>query len=87
MSETVIVTTESTLREIVSQAVAAAVADLKTQPELIDTQTLASRMGVARDTVRKWVSRDGCPCIRAGKNRLRFREGDVLAWHEQRNAI
>jgi excisionase family DNA binding protein len=44
---------------------------------------MAARLDVSADTVRKWVSRDDCPCVRAGRA-LRFREDAVIAWLEVR---
>jgi excisionase family DNA binding protein len=51
--------------------------------ELLSAKELGKRLDVSPDTIRKWVSRDGCPCIRAGR-KLRFREEAVIAWLEAR---
>ena len=68
MSDSVnlIVTTRTDLREIIRDAVSEAVARYERVPELLSTKELAARLDVSADTVRKWVSRDDCPCVRAG---------------------
>jgi len=85
MSDSVdlIVTTRTDLREIIRDAVSEAVARYERIPELLSTKELAARLDVSADTVRKWVSRDDCPCVRAGRA-LRFREDAVIAWLEDR---
>jgi excisionase family DNA binding protein len=55
----------------------------KQPKELLTADELAVRLDVVADTIRKWVSRDGCPCVRAGR-KLRFREDAVIAWLETR---
>jgi len=83
MPDALIVTTETDLREIIRDAVSEAVARYERVPELLSTKQMAARLDVSADTVRKWVSRDDCPCVRAGRT-LRFREGAVIAWLEDR---
>ena len=83
MSDALVVTTQSDLREIIRNAVSEAVARYERVPELLSTKELAARLDVSADTVRKWVSRDDCPCVRAGRA-LRFREDAVIAWLEDR---
>jgi hypothetical protein len=46
---------------------------------LIQVHDLANELDVGRDLVRRWVHQ-GCPCIRAGRKKLRFRMSDVIAW-------
>ena len=83
MSESLdlIVTTKSDLREIIRDAVSEAVHRYERVPELLSTKQIAARLDVSADAVRKWVSRDDCPCVRAGRA-LRFREDAVIAWLE-----
>ena len=83
MPDALVVTTLSDLREIIHDAVSEAVARYERVPELLSTKELAARLDVSADTVRKWVSRDDCPCVRAG-GALRFREDAVIAWLEDR---
>jgi excisionase family DNA binding protein len=83
MADALIVTTESAIRAIVMDAVSAAVQPFGSAPELLSTKQIAARLDVNADTVRKWVSRDDCPCVRAGRT-LRFREDAVIAWLEDR---
>jgi len=85
MSESLdlIVTTKSDLREIIRDAVSEAVNRYERGPELLSTKQIAGRLDVSADTVRKWVARDDCPCVRAGRA-LRFREDAVIAWLEVR---
>ena len=52
-------------------------------PELLTADQLGARLDISPDTLRKWVTRDGCPCVRAGR-KLRFREQAVIAWLEAR---
>jgi len=79
-----VVTTEALLRELVREAVEQAV-KAESAPELLSAEETANHLGVSADTVRKWVSRDGCPCVRAGR-KLRFRKDEVVAWLEDRRA-
>ncbi len=85
MSDSVnlILTTQSDLREIIRDAVSEAVDRYERGPELLSTKQIAGRLDVSADTVRKWVARDDCPCVRAGRA-LRFREDAVIAWLEDR---
>jgi excisionase family DNA binding protein len=83
MADALIVTTESAIRAIVMDAVSAAVQPFGSAPELLSTKQIAARLDVNADTVRKWASRDDCPCVRAGRT-LRFREDAVIAWLEDR---
>ena len=85
MSDSVnlIVTSKSDLREIIHDAVSEAVHRYERVPELLSTKQMAARLDVSADTVRKWVARDDCPCVRAGRA-LRFREDAVIAWLEDR---
>jgi excisionase family DNA binding protein len=78
-----IVTTKADLWEIIRDAVSEAVARYERVPELLSTKQIAARLDVSADTVRKWVSRDDCPCVRAGRA-LRFREEAVIAMLEDR---
>jgi excisionase family DNA binding protein len=78
-----IVTTKSDLREIIRDAVCEAAHRYERVPELLSTKQMAARLDVSADTVRKWVARDDCPCVRAGRA-LRFREDAVIAWLEDR---
>ncbi len=84
MTDTLIVTTESAIRGIVKDAVSEAVQRYERVPELLSTKQMAARLDVNADTVRKWVARDDCPCVRAGRT-LRFREAAVIAWLEGRD--
>jgi excisionase family DNA binding protein len=83
MPDPLIVATRSDLREIIRDAVGEAVQRYERVPELLSTKEMAARLDVSADTVRKWVSRDDCPCVRAGRA-LRFREDAVIAWLEDR---
>ncbi|MGB8221290.1 MAG: helix-turn-helix domain-containing protein [Polyangiales bacterium] len=83
MPDALIVTSKSDLREIIRDAVSEAVERYERVPELLSTKEMAARLDVSADTVRKWVSRDDCPCVRAGRT-LRFREDAVIAWLEDR---
>ncbi len=78
-----IVTTKADLWEIIRDAVSEAVQRYERVPELLSTHQIAARLDVSADTVRKWVSRDDCPCVRAGRA-LRLREEAVIAWLEDR---
>lgn len=83
MPDAFIVTSKSDLREIIRDAVSEAVERYERVPELLSTKQMAARLDVSADTVRKWVSRHDCPCVRAGRA-LRFREDAVIAWLEDR---
>jgi len=83
MPDALIVTSKSDLREIIRDAISEAVERYERVPELLSTKEVAARLDVSADTVRKWVSRDDCPCVRAGRA-LRFREDAVIAWLEDR---
>ena len=83
MTDSLIVTTERVIRAIVEDAVGEAVQRFESVPELLSSEQIAARLDVTADTIRKWVSRDDCPCVRAGR-KLRFREEAVIGWLEER---
>lgn len=49
-------------------------------PKVVDTKEAAKILGMAPITLRTWASRDSGPIkpIRVGKNRLRWREDDLI---------
>ncbi len=60
---------------------------LGAQPaELMTTQQVAKSLDVSEDLVRLWVREQGCPCIKAGAKKFRFRFADVVAWLENKDA-
>jgi len=74
------------LEGVVQQAVAKAFkAHFPYVEPLIQDYEVATELGVSRDLVRDWV-REGCPCIRAGRKKLRFRMSDVIAWLDANTA-
>jgi excisionase family DNA binding protein len=56
------------------------------EPELMTTTQIAKELGVSDDLVRLWVREQGCPHIRAGEKKLRYRLADVVAWLENKDA-
>ena len=85
MSDVLIVTTRTDLREIIRDALADALRGQETRaPELMNAEEIGKRIGVHARTVRNWALR-GCPHVRAGR-KLRFREPDVLQWLEERGS-
>lgn len=54
--------------------------------ELMTTAQVAEELGVSDDLVRLWVREQGCPCIRAGQKKFRFRFADVVAFLENKDA-
>ena len=70
------------LGALIQQAVEAA---LQTkQPELMSAEEIGEKLDVSPDLVRLWA-RQGCPHIRAGKKKLRFRLDAVVEWLESRD--
>jgi excisionase family DNA binding protein len=60
---------------------------LGAQPaELMTTAQLSKELDVSEDLIRLWVREQGCPCIRAGQKKFRFRFADVVAWLEEKDA-
>jgi excisionase family DNA binding protein len=60
---------------------------LGAQPaELMTTAQLSKELDVSEDLIRLWVREQGCPCIRAGQKKFRFRFADVIAWLENKDA-
>jgi excisionase family DNA binding protein len=55
-------------------------------PELMTTAQVAKSLDVSEDLVRLWVREQGCPHIRVGAKKLRYRIADVIAWHENKDA-
>jgi excisionase family DNA binding protein len=56
------------------------------EPELISTEQLAKELDVSCDLIRLWVREQGCPCIKAGAKKFRFRYADVVDWLENKDA-
>lgn len=52
--------------------------------ELLTTDQLAKLMKISPDAPRKW-RRQGCPHVRVGERKLRWRMADVLRWREERD--
>lgn len=74
------------LADIVQQAVVKAFrVNYPYVEPLIQLDDVAMNLGVSSDLVRSWV-REGCPCIRAGRKKLRFRMSDVIAWLDANTA-
>lgn len=68
------------LADLVEQAVAKAFGSERLHAEpLLQVHEVAAQLSVSPDLVRSWV-RGGCPCIRAGRKKLRFRMSDVIVW-------
>ena len=85
MSDVLIVTTRTDLREIIRDALADALRGQKRPAsELMSAEEIGKRVRVHARTVRNWVLH-GCPRVRAGR-KLRFREPDVLHWLEERGS-
>ena len=72
------------LREMIRQELRAALGEQP--PELMTTAQVAKSLDVSEDLVRLWVREQGCPCIRAGQKKFRFRFDDVVAFLEEKNA-
>jgi len=85
MSDVLIVTTRTDLREIIRDALADALrGQERPASELMGAEEIGKRVRVHARTVRNWVLH-GCPLVRAGR-KLRFREPDVLQWLEERGS-
>ena len=50
--------------------------------ELLSTAQLAKSLDVSPDLVRLWVRERGCPHLKAGGKKFRFRRADVVDWME-----
>jgi excisionase family DNA binding protein len=50
---------------------------------LLDTATIAEKLGMSVSTIRKWVHFGFIPHVKLGRA-VRFREKDVEAWIEER---
>jgi excisionase family DNA binding protein len=72
------------LREMIRQELKAVLGERPA--ELMTTAQIAEELGVSDDLVRLWVREQGCPCIRAGQKKFRFRMSDVIAWLETKDA-
>jgi len=57
------------------------------ESELISTAQLSKELGVSDDLVRLWVREQGCPHIRAGQKKLRYRIADVVTWLEKNTVV
>lgn len=69
------------------RALAAQVAALESKvalPRLVTPEELGAYLGVERDTVHTYVSRDGLPCVKLGPKLLRFDLADVRRWARER---
>jgi excisionase family DNA binding protein len=73
------------LREMIRQETKAALGERPA--ELMTTAQLAKELDVSSDLIRLWVRESGCPCIRAGQKKFRFRFADVIAWLEEKSAV
>jgi len=49
-------------------------------PKLLSPDELARWLGVEKETVHTYVSRDGLPCVRLGPKLLRFELQAVMQW-------
>jgi excisionase family DNA binding protein len=72
------------LREMIRQELKAALGERPA--ELMTTAQLSKELDVSEDLIRLWVREQGCPCIRAGQKKFRFRFADVIAWLENKDA-
>ena len=82
----VVVLSPDEVRELIHGAVRAALAGRTDAPELMTTAQVAEELGVSHDLVRLWVREQGCPHLRVGAKKLRFRKGDVVKWLERKDA-
>ena len=53
-------------------------------PRLLSPDQLAQWLGVERETIHTYVSRDGLPCVRLGPKLLRFELAAVMKWARTR---
>jgi excisionase family DNA binding protein len=72
------------LREMIRQELKAVLGERPA--ELMTTAQLSKELDVSEDLIRLWVREQGCPCIRAGQKKFRFRFADVIAWLENKDA-
>ena len=72
------------LRDIIRQELKAVLGERPA--ELMTTAQLSKELDVSEDLIRLWVREQGCPCIRAGQKKFRFRFADVIAWLENKDA-
>lgn len=82
----VVVVTPAELRELISEAVSEAVAELApadTPPVLVDGVTLARMLSVSRTTVHR-LRVAGMPAVKLGDT-WRFRPEECLRWLEGRS--
>jgi predicted DNA-binding transcriptional regulator AlpA len=80
----------TTIREIVREELASAVANLRAElrpananepDEYVDDKTLAKTIGMSLETVQQWRTRDeGPPFVRVGPRCVRYRASDVREW-------
>lgn len=82
------------LGTIIRRELKAALAECPAEPtaaqsaeEMISTAQIAKELDVSEDLVRLWVREKGCPHIRIGEKKLRYRFGDVVAWLEEKSAV
>jgi len=72
------------LRDIIRQELKAVLGERPA--ELMTTAQLSKELDVSEDLIRLWVREQGCPCIRAGQKKFRFRFADVIQWLETKDA-
>jgi len=84
----------SELGTIIRRELKAALAEYPAEPttaqsaeEMISTAQIAKELDVSEDLVRLWVRDKGCPHIRIGEKKLRYRFADVVAWLEEKSAV
>ena len=53
---------------------------------LLSTEELAVHLGVSKDSIRRLVRSGELPCIRLGERMIRFREADVAAYLDAKEA-
>jgi excisionase family DNA binding protein len=87
MTSPLVVMSAAELRELITEAVAAALVDhaasRQPDPETVSGSEMAQRLGVSRTSMHR-LRLEGCPALRLGDS-YRFRPSAVLAWLESRS--
>jgi excisionase family DNA binding protein len=52
---------------------------------MLTTREVADRLGVSAETVLRWIDRRGLPARRLTSRAIRYDEGELEAWLEQRS--
>ena len=80
-----IVMQRAELGALIRRELEAVLASSEKRSELTSATEVGSKLDVSPDLVRLWAREHGCPHIRVGKKKLRFRLDDVIEWLESRD--